>query len=164
MEKKIPNLMSKNLLVVDISASLDEAYKILKNNRIRHLPVVNAQKQIIGILSDRDLNRAMQTYDSGKSEIDGNETISKYMTTLIRTIPAESEISEVAQIMRDEKISSVLISENGLITGIITTDDLLSILVKVNQTDRDSFLHSATQWLYRKPIGEIAFRLAQIGI
>lgn len=165
MKKKAAQAMSTDLITVSLSDSLADAYNIIRKHKFRHLPVINDDTQkIIGILSDRDLKRAMKTYDSKKFEFDPEESISKYMTTAIKTVPADAELADVVKIMRDEKISSVLISENESITGIITTDDLLSIFLNVDQKDRESFLHSAVNWLYRKPVNEIAFQLAQIGV
>jgi acetoin utilization protein AcuB len=164
MKAKIEDVVSENLITVKLTCPLDEAYRILKKNHFRHLPVVDEKNHIVGILSDRDFKKAMITYDSGHFEFNPDDNLNKYMSQSLKVVPADAPLTAVVQIMLDEQISSVLISKKGVISGIVTTEDILSIFLKVNQSDHSTFFDSALNWIYRKPIDEIAFQLAQIGL
>ncbi len=56
---KVDAVMSKPLRVVKPTASIEEAAKAMKSNRIKRLPVINERKELIGILSEGDLVRLL---------------------------------------------------------------------------------------------------------
>lgn len=56
---KVDEAMSRPLRVVNPTASLEEAAKAMKGNRIKRLPVINDKKELIGILSEGDLARLL---------------------------------------------------------------------------------------------------------
>ena len=56
MKVQLKNQMSRKLLTVKASTTVVEAYQIMKNEWIRHLPVVSEDEEsVVGIVSDRDL-------------------------------------------------------------------------------------------------------------
>ncbi len=59
LKMKVDEVMSRPLRVVKPTASLEEAAKAMKGNRIKRLPVINEQKELIGILSEGDLARLL---------------------------------------------------------------------------------------------------------
>ena len=56
--------MTRSLLTVRWNLSLEDAWKMMKERSIRHLPVLDAEGGLIGILSDRDVKRAMDPVHS----------------------------------------------------------------------------------------------------
>mgnify|MGYP003348804238 CR=1 FL=1 len=58
---KLENPMTRSLLTVRWNLSLEDAWKMMKERSIRHLPVLDAEGGLIGILSDRDVKRAMRS-------------------------------------------------------------------------------------------------------
>lgn len=56
---KVSDIMSKPLRVINPTTTLEEAAKAMKNNEIKRLPVINAKKELIGILSEGDLARLL---------------------------------------------------------------------------------------------------------
>ena len=60
--KKIAMYMSRELVKVSAGTPLVNAYAILRENLIRHLPVVNDSGIVIGVISDRDFARAKRDF------------------------------------------------------------------------------------------------------
>lgn len=56
---KVDDVMSRPLRVVKPTASLEEAARAMRGNRIKRLPVINAKKELIGILSEGDIARLL---------------------------------------------------------------------------------------------------------
>lgn len=56
---KVDNVMSRPLRVVKPNASLEEAARAMKNNKIKRLPVINDKKELIGIISEGDIARLL---------------------------------------------------------------------------------------------------------
>ncbi|MBU0586080.1 CBS domain-containing protein [Candidatus Micrarchaeota archaeon] len=56
---KVTDVMSKPLRVIKPTATLEEAAKAMKKNKIKRLPVINDKNELIGILSEGDLSRLL---------------------------------------------------------------------------------------------------------
>ena len=94
---------------------------LMRTYKIRHLPVVNTDNELSGILSIRDVIKAKDKTNSVKS----------VMTTPVRTVKKTANIKAVIEIMLKYKISAVLVADQTDIVGIVTTDDLLKLLHQV---------------------------------
>jgi CBS domain-containing protein len=117
--------MTRDVVVVSPEIDLRAARKIMERRHIRHLPVVKAGR-LVGILSDRDLLR----YDGVL--MDELETpVSAAMTHAPTTCLITTTVSRVAQMMLDHKIDSVpVVDPSGLLVGLVTSSDLLQLLVE----------------------------------
>lgn len=127
---KTKAIMTADLLTVPTGTELFKAYDIMKVNSIRHLPVVGEDKLVIGIISDRDLQRAMIITENGTFDqtfrFKEGDRVEHYMSWPVISVSEESEIASVANLMLKHKISSLLItSESGQVRGIVTVDDIL---------------------------------------
>jgi len=163
MKLKIENIMSTHLITVQESEGLEAAYVKMKLNGIRHLPVMDSMNHVVGIISDRDIQRAMMALDSGDFAFDPDEIVGSYMSTQIKSVTQECELLEVVQKMIDHQISAVLITRAANVVGIITHEDLLLILADMLKP-KDNVMAQVQNWLYKTPAGEIAGKLAAAGI
>jgi CBS domain-containing protein len=134
MEPLLRRYSSQNLITVNQNDSLLKAYKKMQEMKIRHLPVVDDEGTIVGILSDRDLSRA--TLRQGNVEsLDAGAQVKEWMSWPVEVASSESSLQAVAQRMMDQKISSLLIEgRQGQVVGIITTEDMLRALVNLLNT------------------------------
>ncbi len=132
---KTASLMTMELKTAKIGTDLFTAYDTMKEHGIRHLPILNDDKVIVGVLSDRDVQRAMIVTENGPTEqsfqFRETDRVEHYMSWPAITIPQEADISQAAQTMVDKKISSLLVVDNrGQVRGILTAEDLLKYLSK----------------------------------
>lgn len=143
MRTDLKNALTKNLVRVDYSAKLDEAYSLMKNNWIRHLPVMNSWDEIVGILSDRDLMRAADSHlentnqntnqtsgdlSSEKPRFDPNCIVGDYMSAPVKSFDVATPTKKVLDRMLEDKVSAFLITDNNEMIGIVTTEDMLRLL------------------------------------
>lgn len=155
METQIKDIMTKTLIAVPMGSSVAAAADIMKEQRIRHLPVVDEMDVIIGIISKRDF-----TLLENLEKI----PVEQVMTAPVYYIDQDTSLRSAIFKMLEHKISSLLISdENDDAVGIITTDDLLGYLVHLlDKTTKDKmpfYSHLDTQTL-----GEVARQLSLAGI
>ena len=141
-DKMAGEFMSKKLLTIGMEAPLTEAYSLMQTRKIRHLPVVSPNGDVIGILSDRDLQRAMSPqYDKDSPRemafrFDPAFVAKDFMSWPIHKVHVDTLLLTVAKRMLLEKISAFLVeSEAGRIEGIITTDDMLRVLIQLLEKD-----------------------------
>jgi CBS domain-containing protein len=88
------------------------------------------------------------------------------MSVPVLTIPVESTVNEVAEIFLSEKVSSLLVTEEGFPVGIVTTDDLIRVLL--NQTQEQAKHLSLTdeikvRWA-QTPFATLAGGLSNSGV
>lgn len=142
MEQMAGQIMTKKLVKVRYDDSVRSAYQIMRERRIRHLPVSDELGELIGILSDRDLQRAMTPKAElsrgaeEEPEFDASFRVKDFMTWPVRSVSRDVTIEEVAQRMLNEKVSAFLVMDHGRnASGILTTDDLLKVLIHLLQKE-----------------------------
>jgi acetoin utilization protein AcuB len=137
----VKNWMSKNVITIDADDSMNMAIKMMKQYKIKVLPVME-NGQMIGILSDGDIKRASA---SEATTLDVYELaylldqlkIRDIMTRNVITISALLTIDEVAELLLEKNISSVpVLDENKKIVGIITKTDILKVLISLTGMQR----------------------------
>jgi acetoin utilization protein AcuB len=155
----VKSAMTKNLKTISWEAPMEEAVDLMDDYRIRHLPVVDAEKCVVGILSDRDVNRAMNPKRPGFAE---GSRVSDFMSWPVITVGEERSIKEVAEGLMSEKISAVLVTNKGNeVLGIVTTEDLLRYLLSlVGGEKRESVL----DFTYTPLVSELLRETQAVGI
>lgn len=139
--------MSKQLITALPDLKIAEARNIMKDNAIRHLPVVDEEGLLIGMVSDRDVRSAMPS--TLLSKPDYERTLAKIMNNPIADIMSREPIKvyvyhtiqDVLLIMRQHKIGALpVVDEDGYLQGILSTRDLLSAFVNVMGIDEPGTL------------------------
>lgn len=114
-------------VTVDQTTSIEDLKNIMEENGIRHIPVVSSNRAV-GVISDRDLKPFDALGDFG-NKFTAYDII-KFNTPF--TVIEGSPLEEVAYAMSEKKIgSAVVTNQNNIVTGIITTTDLMNALVEV---------------------------------
>lgn len=138
MKNLVRENMSSHIITIGWNERIETAFKRMQQNNVRHLPVLTESGEIIGMLSDRDVQRAMvssienELMERGISEtivFDPETRVRDYMGWPVKTVDQHTELSLVAERMIHEKISSFLVSHGDNIVGIVTTEDLLKTLI-----------------------------------
>ena len=101
--------------------TLAEAVKILSERRIGAVVVTGADGALVGILSERDIIRAMG--ESGASALEG--PVSRIMTSKVVTCRPQTSIDELMEIMTSGRFRHIPIVENGRIAGIVSIGDVV---------------------------------------
>jgi len=131
MKETIKDSMSFGVVSIDRDDEMSTAYNKMHENRIRHLPVTDSSGNIVGILSDRDVNRAMLC-NSTDAQFELGAKVRNYMSWPVKTYDKNRKLKDVAKEMIKDKISCLLVSDaQNNIVGIITTDDLLRVLIEL---------------------------------
>ena len=119
-------VMTREVVVVSPSVSISAARQMMGRLAIRHLPVVEAG-HLVGVLSDRDVLR----HDGAEP---GSVSCAEAMTPAPITCTPGSSVGHVARLMLDHKIDSVpVVDAWGRLCGLVTSSDLLSLLVERDQ-------------------------------
>jgi CBS domain-containing protein len=126
----VRELMTKNLIKLNLSDSLTKAESLLKTHNIRHLPVVSGDK-ILGMLSYNDLLRisfADATDDDGdtvETTVYDMFTLEQVMSKQVTYVDASDPIEVAAELFINENFHALPVLENNKLVGILTTTDMI---------------------------------------
>ncbi len=141
---KTRECMSRNVTTIEASASCREAVALMYREKIRHLPVVNAAGQVVGIVTDRDLRHRLfepSVFRAvGTRPVDAlleATPVSTVMSTPAVTAGPEDDLGGAAQQMVEHKVGSLPVVEGGRVLGIITETDLLRRIVQADGCGED---------------------------
>lgn len=133
----VRNWMTKEVITITPDTSLLKLGKLMRDNKIRRLPVVDEKGHIIGIVSDRDVRDASP---SSATTLDMYEMhyllaelkASSIMTPRPLTVKSTDTVECAAMIMLDNRVGGLpVVEENGDLVGIITDHDVFMALVDV---------------------------------
>lgn len=132
MSKSIPSVrkyMTTCPLSVAPEQHLADASRLMKENHIRHLPVLD-QDALVGLISDRDINliETMKGVDPTKI------TVEMAMSQEVFTVSPDDLLDEVAATMASRKYGSAVVMSNEKVVGMFTTVDALTALSELLRT------------------------------
>lgn len=136
MKHRVPvsEIMTKNLIKLNLNDDLTKAEQLFKKHKIRHIPVVNGNR-IMGMLSYTDLLRIsfVDAVDDDAEVVDTTIynlfTIEQVMVKKLITISAETTIKETAEILSKNEFHALPVCMGDLLVGIVTTTDLIKYLL-----------------------------------
>jgi acetoin utilization protein AcuB len=130
--------IQKDPVTINPEASFFEARNLIHEKGIRHLPVVDKNNSLVGIVTDRDIREAAPSDATLLSvqELNyllGKLKVSSFMTPKAKliTITPDTLIEEAVQLMHDNKIGCLPIVEGKKLYGIFTETDALDHLVDI---------------------------------
>ncbi len=130
--------MTRKLITTSPETDVLQAGALMKENKIRHLPVVNETGTLLGIVTDRDIRSAMPSLsDEDFKSKEEREKLSKLqvkdvMTTDLVTVTPLDTLQDVLLLFDRHPFGALpVIDENGVIKGIISVRDMLRAFINV---------------------------------
>ncbi len=131
----VKEIMNKAPITISPDTTLCDAYKLMQEKNIRHLPVLENDK-LVGIVTDRDLRFA--TSRLKERPFDPKDKVESVMITPVQTALPSEPIESAAKMMRELKIGCLPVLENSRLVGIITIADLLDAMITLTGVKRPS--------------------------
>lgn len=129
--------MKKDVITLTPNDTLSTAIHLMRESNIRHLPITNKEKKIVGLVTDRDIKSATPVFlESDKMHEQLELPLSTIMTTNMITGHPLDFVEEVAGLFKDYKIGCLPILNDGILVGIITETDLLHTLVELTGANK----------------------------
>lgn len=128
---KVKDLMRTNVVTLRATDALDIAEDIMSMGRIRHLPVVDADNQVVGVVTQRDLFRASVSSVLGFTRDKAHEWMGRIqvrdvMTKEVTTVGPETGVVEALDKLVTAKFGSLpVVDEQGTLVGLLTETDCL---------------------------------------
>lgn len=134
----VSQTMHTDLITVEPQTKLAEARILMKKHSVRHLPVVDKEGKLVGIVTDRDMRDAHPSSLLPEAEYQRTlekvmeHPVEKIMTRDPLTISVYFTIQDTLLVMGQKKVGALpVVDENGYLKGIMSTRDLLKAFVSV---------------------------------
>ena len=138
----VRDYMTKKVFTLRIDKKLFIAQEIMEWAHCRHVPVVDREGRVVGIVSHRDLLKASVSSAAHVVNLERDQHLStlpveSVMRTNVRTISPDATVQEAAKVMRDEKIGCLPVVAEDKLVGIITDYDFLRIVEHLGESATD---------------------------
>lgn len=130
----VSHIMETPLQTIPMGSTMLDASHVMEQSGVRHLCVADGQ-DIVGLISVRDLVKHFVYAASGplRDLDDVYRPLSILMHTELVTIDREESLSTVATFMTEKRIGSVLVTQHGVVVGIVTERDLVQKVVGLDK-------------------------------
>ena len=135
---KVRDLMTEQVRSLSTEDTALVAWDLMDDKHIRHVPVVDGDGEVVGLLSERDILRnalagASDLPVSAQRDYLRGIRIEEIMTSVPYTVEPEGELAEAGRMMLEFKISCLPVVEGSTLVGIITESDFVRHLVEASE-------------------------------
>ena len=129
----IDSVMSRDLITVRPSGSLADARALMQANKIHHLPVIDEDDMLVGLVTLTNVLAATDSVLRGNNDrIHANEIrIQDVMVTDLATIDETTGLRQAALFLERHRIGCLPVVTDGRLTGIITDTDFVAIAINL---------------------------------
>lgn len=132
----IADRMKKNPVTATPDMSISEASAKMKAEKVHRLPVLDDEKNLVGVISEKDILLAAPSPASTLSTYEINYLLSRLKVKNIMsrnpvTITSETTIEEAVKLMVESDLSCLPVMNNGYLSGIVSKSDLFKILLEM---------------------------------
>lgn len=138
---KVEDMMTRNPHTLLRSHSLAEAKNTMEALDIRHIPVVDAERRLLGVVTQRDILAAQE---SSLQNIPSSQSytlatpLNEVMHRNIMTVEPRAGLKESATYMQKHKVGCLPVVEDGELVGIITDSDFVTIAINLLELQEDT--------------------------
>ena len=132
----VRELMTGAVITALPSMPILDARSLMLKERIRHLPVTDAEGRLLGIITDRDIRLNLPSQATSLSVWEINHLLAKLtvgdvMTETVIAVGPDRPARDAAELMVDHQIGALPVEDAGRLVGIVTETDLLRAFIRM---------------------------------
>ncbi len=138
---KVEDMMTRNPHTLLRSHSLSDAKKLMDEHEIRHVPVVDTDNRLLGVVTQRDVLAAQES-SLQKIPEEQSYTLTTPLDIAMRknvmTVAPHAGLKQSAVYMQKHKVGCLPVVENGQLVGIITDSDFVTIAIHLLELQEET--------------------------
>lgn len=135
----VESIMKKEVVTLPPEAAIKEALELLQRHHIRHIPIVNRDGQLVGIVSDRDVRDASPSiFDETTHATELERPIESIMSHPVVTTHPLDFVEDIASIFYEEEFACLPVVSQDVLVGMVTEKDMLYTLIQLTGTNVQS--------------------------
>ena len=119
------DIMTKRVICIGKETPIFEALKLMADNNVTGIPVVEDNKALIGILSEQDVLRLFHTFDDEK-----DRTVNDFMTQPVIHFDENERLLDICYCLRDNSIRRVPVTSGGKVIGVVSRSDIIKCILR----------------------------------
>ncbi|HAF86614.1 MAG TPA: hypothetical protein DCG32_09710 [Sphaerochaeta sp.] len=132
----IERRMTRNPVTATPDMSISEASTLMKQEKVHRLPVLDKDKKLVGLITEKDILYASPSPASSLSIHEmayllSKLTVKKLMSKNVVTITKDTTVEEAARMMVDQDLSCLPVLEGDKLIGIVSKSDMFKILLEL---------------------------------
>jgi acetoin utilization protein AcuB len=164
----VKDRMTRNPITVSPDTSYPQAFQILSEKGIRHLPVVDKDGKLVGVVARTDLLHASPSSDRSFSLFEmnyllANMHVREIMSSPPITVSEDDPLEEAARVMVEKKIGCAPVMRDGSLEGLITETDIFEIFVEILGGQDASLRVTVRVPDIRGELARVARKIADLG-
>lgn len=129
----VDEIMTTEIFTLPATATVADAIRIMAEHRIRHIPIVDSEGDLEGLVTRHDV---MDVLDSTlRKKIERRDpatiTLAEIMTRDIVTVDAGANLRRAALYLEEHKFSCLPVMNEGRLSGIVTDADLVAVAINL---------------------------------
>ncbi len=129
----VSDVMTKNVITAKENTTIEEVFEKLKDNHIHHIPIVNEQEEIVGLISYQDVVKLFHpstTYNHPQGWLKTKGFLQsllakEIMTKNIYSLNPDSQLSDAIELLLENQFHCIPIISNKKILGMLTPFDII---------------------------------------
>jgi len=135
--QRVRDLMSRDVKTLRRNERLKVADELMRMERIRHLPVLDDDDRLAGLVSQRDLFRSALARTLGYGEHAQDKllaqiSVKEVMTNDPVTVAPDTPLASAARLMLDRKLGYLPVVEHERLVGILTESDFVAVFAEAS--------------------------------
>jgi CBS domain-containing membrane protein len=130
LRRQVRDLMTDRVFTLQSGDDLENLYDLMDDRHVRHVPIVDSDGDLVGLVTQRDLSRrALGSREdlplSLQKDLLRRRQVREIMATEVDTIEPDADLSEAAEMLLENKIGCLPVVEGAHLVGIITEADFV---------------------------------------
>ena len=130
---KVRDVMHQEVQWVRQGTPVTDVFELMRDGRFRHLPVLDSDDHVVGVVSDRDLRNVAVVYKESDADeenfvLDENTNVEEVMLSDPLYVEPNDELFAVVRLFREQHTGYVVVIENDRLVGVLSYLDLLEVL------------------------------------
>ena len=122
--------MTEKVFTLGPGGSLEQLYELMDDKHVRHVPIVDAEGDLVGLVTHRDLSRSVLGPQEGlplsvQEDLLRKRRVREIMATEIDTIEPDEPLTTAAEMLLENKIGCLPVVEGEHLVGILTEADFV---------------------------------------
>jgi len=126
--REAKDIMTRQVICIRKDTPIFEAIKLMVQNNITGVPVVEDDMTLVGMLSEQDVLRLFHTYEDEKDRI-----VNDFMTEPVVHFEEDEPLLDVCHCLRDNSMRRVPVTSNGKVVGVISRSDILKCILELSE-------------------------------
>ncbi|RAI82192.1 CBS domain-containing protein [Macrococcoides goetzii] len=127
----VERIMTSPCITFNAEGTIEEIITLMHEKNIHHVPIVDDENRLLGIISDRDIKQALPSNLQDRLVLDLNVPITKIMVKNVITCHPLDFVEEIALDFYNENIGSIPVVKRGKVVGIVTAKDMLNTFIEL---------------------------------